>query len=42
MPRVAALLDTQQISDVLEIQGEDSKHLEWLRATRSVPLTQFQ
>lgn len=25
MPRVAALLDTQQISDIIEIQGEDSK-----------------
>lgn len=24
MPRVAALLDTQQISDVTAIQGEDS------------------
>lgn len=25
MPRVAALLDTQQISDITDIQGEDSK-----------------
>ena len=24
MPRVAALLDTQQISDIMEIQSEDS------------------
>ena len=26
MPRIAALMDTQQLSDVTEIQSEDSKH----------------
>jgi electron transfer flavoprotein alpha subunit len=25
MPRVSALLDTQQISDITDIEGEDSK-----------------
>lgn len=25
MPRVAALLDSQQISDIIAIEGEDSK-----------------
>jgi len=27
MPRVAALLDTQQISDIITVESEDSKRL---------------